>query len=218
MFTDSEAIDFFTDDMLLVKVNGDEDTLTKKEYRVSAYPTTVLLDKQGKDIDRIIGFLPTGEYIQTLVDYSNGIGTLFDLLRRAETEEDRELYFEIANKYKYRGGIEDAETWFDRVIAIGEPTDSLSGLSRMGIADMYRRAKDYDRSLSEFQAMARDLEGTSFEETADIYTAVVYDQANDTANAIAAFKKFVEKYPDSEDIEYALEKIENLENPPETAE
>lgn len=218
MFTDSKAIDFFTDDMLLVKVNGDEDTLTKKEFHVSAYPTTVLLDQQGKDIDRIIGFLPTEEYIQTLVDYSNGIGTLFDLLRRAETEEDRELYFEIANKYKYRGGVEDARTWFERVITIGEPTDSLSGRSRMGIADMYRRAGDYDRALVAFQEMADEFQDTEFEEIADIYTAVVYNQANDTANAIEAFKTFIEKYPESEDVEYAREKIENLENPPETAE
>lgn len=202
--------------MLLVKINGDNDSLRKAEYKVSGYPTTVLIDKSGRDIDRVIGFKPTEEYIKALVDYSNGVGTLADLLEQAKTKEDRELYYEIANKYKYSGGLTEAETWFQRVIEAGEPFDSLSGMSRLGEADMYRRAGEYDKSLAAFLSMANDFKGTIFEEPADIYTAIVYGRLADTAGAIAAFQKFAEKYPDSEDKEYALEQIERFQNPPET--
>ncbi len=218
MFTDQKAIDFFTNDMLLVKLNGDVDSLAKKEYRVSGYPTIVLIDKEGRDIDRIIGFKPTEEFVQTLVDYSNGIGTLADLLAQAETNEDRDMYYEIANKYKYSGGGPEAETWFARVIEAGDPVDSLSGMSRLGIADLFRRAGEYDRSLAAFKEMALDFKSTTFEETADIYTAIVYKRMDDTTGAVSAFNSFIEKYPDSEDAEYALEQIELLQNPPETAE
>jgi tetratricopeptide (TPR) repeat protein len=204
--------------MLLVKINAEEDTLAREEYRVSGYPTTVLIDKEGEDIDRITGYRPTEEFIETLVNYSRGIGTLDDLLRRAETEEDRELYYEIANKYKYSGGMREAEAWFSRVVEAGEPRDSLSGMSRLGIADMYRRAGEYDKSLNAFAEMAKDFESTMFEEVADIYIAIVYNQESDTTNAIAAFRKFVDKYPESEDAEYAREKLQSLENPPETVE
>lgn len=218
MFTDTEVIEFFTNEMLLVKLNGNEDTLTKAEYRVSGYPTTVLLNSEGRDIDRIIGYRPPGEYTQTLVDYSNGIGTLDDLLRRAGSEEDRNLYYEIAEKYKYRSSLVEAENWFDRVIEAGEPTDSLSGMSRLGKADMYQRAGDYRRSLESFVKMAEDFKGTIYEETADIYTAIVYNRMEDTTGAMAAFQKFMEKYPESEDAEYAREQIERLQNPPERVE
>ncbi len=218
VFTDSNAIDFFTNEMLLVKIDCDVDTLTKKHYRVSGYPTTVLIDKNGEDIDRVIGFKPAEEFMQKLVDYSNGIGTLADLLRRAETEEDRELYYEIANKYKYSGGAEGAETWFARVIEAGDPTDSLSGMSRLGAADMFSRAGDYDRSLAAFKEMAVDFKSTTFEEVADIYTAIVYKRLSDTTAAVEAFQLFLEKYPDSEDVEYATEEIEMLLNPPEEVE
>jgi len=200
VFTDQKAIEFFTNEMLLVKIDCDVDTLTKKHYRVSGYPTTVLIDGDGDDIDRIIGFKPAEEYMQTLVDYSNGIGTLADLLRQAETKEDRVLYYEIANKYKYSGGTREAETWFSRVIKAGDPVDSLSGMSRLGTADLYRRAGEYGRSLAAFQQMAVDFKGTVFEETADIYTAIVYKRLADTTAAVTAFQNFVEKYPDSEDV------------------
>ncbi|MCP4684652.1 MAG: hypothetical protein GY867_04300 [bacterium] len=217
MFTDPKAIEFFTNDMLLVKIDGDVDSLAKKQYKVSGYPTTVLMDRNGDDIDRILGFRPTEEYIQKLVDYSNGIGTLADLLKQAETSEDRELYYEIANKYKYSGGTPEAETWFVRVIEAGDPVDSLSGMSRLGSADMFHRAGDYERSLADFKAMAVDFKGTMFQETADIYTAIVHSRMADTSAAVDAFKMFVEKYPESEDVEYANERIEELLNPPEEA-
>jgi tetratricopeptide (TPR) repeat protein len=217
VFTDPKAIEFFTNEMLLVKIDCDVDTLTKQHYRVSGYPTTVLIDKNGEDVDRVIGFRPAEEYMQTLVDYSNGIGTLADLLQQAETKEDREMYYEIANKYKYSGGSREAEVWFARVVEAGEPTDSLSGMSRLGAADMFRRARDYDRSLEAFKEMAVDFQGTDFEEVADIYTAIVYKRMEDTTAAVTAFQKFIDKYPESEDVEYATEQIESLLNPTEEA-
>lgn len=215
VFTDPKVVDFFTNEMLLAKINAEVDTLAKAEYRVSGYPTAVLIDRGGKEVDRLIGSEPAEEYIKTFVDYSNGIGTLADLLHQAETSEDRELYYNIATRYKYSGLPTEAESWFGRVIETGEPTDSLSGMSTLGIADMYRRAGEYDKSLAAFLAMANDFQGTTFEELADIYTAIVYEKKADTAIAIEAYQKFIDKYPESEDVEYAQEQIDKLQNAPE---
>jgi tetratricopeptide (TPR) repeat protein len=213
VFTDSAAMDFFANDVVLVKANAEVDSLLAQKYHVSGYPTFVLTDANGEEIDRIVGSDSTDSFIQTIRDYENGIGTLDDLLHRAETETDRALFFEIADKYKYRGGSEEAKTWYGRVIDEGEPTDSLSGESRFSIADMFRRAEEYDRAHEEFGSIMNDFKGTMFAQDAEIYKAIVYRRQADTAAAIKAFEDFIKHFPESEDVEYANKQIEKLKNP-----
>jgi len=214
VFINDTAIDFFSNQMILVKLNAEVDSVLSNRYHAKAFPTSLLLRKNGDEIDRLVGFAPTQEYLQTFVDYSNGIGTLEDLLGHAETETDRTLYLEIANKYKYRGIGDEAKNWFVRVIEAGDPLDSLSGEARIAFADFYRRAKEYDKALAEYQRIAEEF-APPHGRDAVIWQAIVYRQMGDTAQAIGTFESFIERFPDSEDREYAEEQIEKLKNPPE---
>lgn len=214
VFAKPKAIDFFSNKVILAKVDAEKDTIPAQKYKISGYPTSVLMDKQGKEIDRIIGYLPADEYIQTVEDYANGIGTLDDMLHTAEQGSDRALFYDIGTKYKYSGRSKEAETWFNKVIASGQPTDSMSGESRIAIADMYRRAEEYDHSLASFEQIASDFKTGMFAETADIYRGIVLKAKGDTASAIAAFEEFTVKYPESEDVEYANEQIDKLKKTP----
>lgn len=215
VFTDAKAIAYFTDDMVLTQINAEVDTALASKYHISGYPTLVLVNATGDEIDRIVGYMPTDDFLQTLKDYQNGIGTLEDLLNRAKTEQDRDLFFEIADKYKYRGGPEEAAVWFTRVIEAGEPTDSLSGEARISLADMQRRAKDYDGALKAYKSVETDFSTGMFAEAAVIWQAIVYRIKGDTATAVSEFERFVATYPESEDVEYAQKQIEKLTAPPE---
>lgn len=210
VFVDSTVINYFATDMVLAKINAEIDTATAEAYHISGYPTLVLTDKNGDEIDRIIGYLPPAEFMATVRDYRNGVGTLADLLRQAEENSSRELYFRIADKYKYRGGSGDAETWFTKVISSGQPTDSLTGEARMAIADMYRRGREYDRAITAYTSVQSDFKDTPFAENAAIMTAVSTRQKGDTLGAIALFEQFVKAYPESEDAEYATGQITKL--------
>ena len=215
MFVNDTAIEFFSNGFILAKINAEQDTLTAQRYSVLAYPTTVLVGKNGEEIDRLVGYAPATEFTGILEDYSNGIGTLADLLGQAEDSVERELYYEIGDKYKYRGKSEEAEAWYNRVIQSGEPTDSLSAEARMALADMYRRAGDYELALSEFQDISKEFAGTDHGRDADIWQAIVYKRMGDTAKALDQFAEFIKKYPEAEDAEYAADQIRILTTPPE---
>lgn len=211
VFTDPKAIAFFADDMVLAKINAEEDTAAAARYHIMGYPTSVLISQDGTEIDRLIGFAETDEYIGTMKEYEQGIGTLDDLLARFSEEADRAMAFEIADKYKYRGASEEAETWYGKVLEMGEPTDSLAGESRFAIADMYRRLDDYDRAIEAYSSIMEDFEGTDFAEGAEIYRAISIRDIGDTARAIAAFEAFVGNYPDSSGAKaYAEKQITKL--------
>lgn len=207
---DPVAIKYFSDEMVLVKINAEVDTLIAQKYHVSGYPTSVMLGIDGEEVDRIIGYAPTEEFLGTLSDYQNGVGTLGDMLKRVESEIDRELYLEIADKYKYRGGSEEAVMWFEKVITTGKPLDSLSGVARLSHANMLYRAKNYDKSMAMHESIKNDFGPNYFGETADIWCAIIFKKTGDTKSAVAAFKKFKEDYPKSEDFDYATEQIDKL--------
>ncbi len=217
VFNQPDIMEYFTNDMTLVKVNAEVDTLLAQKYHVSGYPTAVIIRKDGSEIDRIVGYAEKDEYVQMIKDYQLGIGTLDDLLKKIDEKFDREMAFEIADKYKYRGGKDEAKVWFAKVIEAGEPTDSLTAESRMSLADMSRRAKEYDDALKGFSEIATDFKGKPMGELAEIYRAIVFRQQGDTLQAIGAFEQFVVDHPESEDIEYAQKQIKKLkgeEEPP----
>jgi thioredoxin-related protein len=209
-----EAEQFFTDDMLLVRVNAEVDTMLAQKYSVSAFPTLVLVKPSGEEIDRIVGFMPIDPFLKTLREYEQGIGTLDDLLSKAEAGADRDLYMQIAEKYQYRGGADEAKAWYTKVVDAGEPTDSLSGEARITLADMKRREKMTDEAMADFKQIETDFQGQEFAATAAIWQAIIYRQNGDTTKAIAEFERFVADYPESEDVSYAQKQIEKLKNPP----
>ena len=213
MFTDPKAIDFFTTNMILIKINAKEDTAVSNQYHAKAFPTSILICKNGTEVDRLVGFDSTNAYLQTFVDYTNGIGTLDDLLGRAEGEVDRSLFMAIADKYMYRGTPDAATAWLNRVIEVGEPLDSLAGEARMGMAYMLYKAEKYDEAITEYGQIESEFVETYHSMDAGIYQAICHRNKADTTAAIGSFERYVEKYPESTDVEWATLQIEKLKNP-----
>jgi len=216
VFVDPKAIDFFSNEAVLYKHNGDIDTALARQYCVSGFPTLVMLSPDGREIDRVAGYMPTDEFIQTFRDYGKGIGTLASLEAKAAGTVDRNLYLQIAEKYKYGCDKAAAAVWYGKVIAAGKPKDSLSGVSRMEIADMFRRAKKWDSALLAYKQVAKDFKSLQFANDADWYTGDVYRRMKDTVRAIAAYETWIKKYPkaDTSDVNYTKGLVEKLKNPP----
>ncbi len=196
--------------MILVKINAEDDTLLAQKHHISGYPTGVLINADESEIDRIVGYAEVDEYLQILRDYKKGIGTLDDLLNRAKTEEDRNLYFEIADKFKYRGGQDDAISWFNKVIESGEPKDSLSTEGRMAIANLFYRAKDYPTALGHYKAVSADFADGYFGEESRIWQGLVLKKVGDTTMALSVFESFIKNFPEAVDFEYVTKQIAKL--------
>jgi tetratricopeptide (TPR) repeat protein len=198
--------------MILARMNPEKDTVIAARFYAKAFPTTLLLDKSGREVDRLVGYAPPQDYIKTFVDFSKGIGTLDALLAQASTGNDRNLALQVADKYKYRGIAADAQTWYTKVIETGDPHDSLSGEARMAFADFLRRDKKYDESIEAFRKIEQEFT-TVHGRDAVIWQAIVSVKKGDTAQAISIYESYIQRFPESEDKEYAEEQIKNLKQP-----
>lgn len=210
VFPTAQAAEYFTEKMVLAKIDAEVDTVLAKRYFVSGYPTLVLVRSDGTEIDRIVGYLDIDEFLQTLNDYQVGIGTLDDLLAKMKTTPDREIALEVANKYKFSGRPSEASRWFSRVIEMGQPRDSMSGEARSAEANMYYRAKEYPRALAAFSGIEKDFSGTMFARDALIWQGLIHTRLEQKESAIQSFEHYLKMYPDSEDVDYVTEKLAAL--------
>lgn len=215
---DSAAIEFFNNEMALVKINAKKDTALAAEYHVSGYPTLVMLGADGKEIDRLVGYIPPEPFLRKFRDYANGIGTLNALLEQATTKTDRALFMEIGKKYKYRGGDDDATFWYTKALEEGEALDSLSGECRLELADMHRRSGEYDQALAGFAEIASDFKDLHAGTESELWIAIIYSRTGDTNKAIAQFEAFIENHPNHEEVEYCEKQIAKLTTPREAGE
>ena len=70
VFVDQQAIDYFSNDVLLVKINADSNEAMKKEFHVMGLPTTFIVSPQGKLIARQEGAI-TREALEAYIDRKN---------------------------------------------------------------------------------------------------------------------------------------------------
>lgn len=216
VFVQPKVIDFFTQNVILAQIDAEKDTAAAKPYHIMGFPTLVLIDKDGKEIDRIYGYADADSLLVAVDNYRQGINTLDDLLAKAAAKPERSLTYTIAEKYQGKGAVTDAAIWYNKVIEMGDPKDSLSRDCRMAIADSYRRDRKYPEALKAYEAIMAEFAGLSTAMDAEWYRADVYRRSKDTAKAVTAFEEWLAHYPkaDTEQVAYTQKLIEKLKNPP----
>ena len=95
-----------TDDFVRIRINGEENSELMRRYRVRAYPTIVVLDSNGSELDRINGYMPAQAFARKLRD----------IRRRGGREQ------EIQNQLK---GTPESVLWNFRAGVAGWPAGWL---------------------------------------------------------------------------------------------
>ncbi|MCP4632448.1 MAG: outer membrane protein assembly factor BamD [candidate division Zixibacteria bacterium] len=213
-------------DLAFVKVNGWEDTTLAKGYGISAYPSVLLVGKDGKEIDRIVGYLPPVEFLNTISLYLEGKETLADYLKRVDANPDSvELLFNVADKYEGRSKFVEARDYYQQVIT--KDSDNQYGFTDKAIHSvgyMEYRNKNFQTAIDNEKEIIEKYPDSELLEDANIYIPYYYsrwakyesDEGNNreakklTKKAINKFGDFLKNYPDSEDAEWVKEQIEKL--------
>jgi tetratricopeptide (TPR) repeat protein len=203
------------DSIVFAKINAEEDSAAAKIYSVQGYPTVILLNSDGQEIDRIGGYLPPEEFVETIDNYRNGIGTLDYYLNEADTNPTVEVNYAIAEKFADRGNYEKAAEYYQKVIS--QDPDNAEGKTpdaMLSLGDIWRWDHEYDAAVDQYKKIMKLYKGTKIEPEAAIRIAVAYRQQADTTKAIGAFETFLKDFPNSPDTSYARSQIDKLKNPP----
>ena len=200
--------------VVFAKVNAEVDTVAAKSNSVRGFPSILIFDSEGKEIDRIVGYLPGPEFVETVNNYINGIGTIDYYKAMADTAPTAEINYYMAQKYDERGMYEEAEGFYQKVIKENKNNagDFTSG-SMLALASISLSLDKYDEAVNRYKEAKTKFSDSALVDEADIMIAICYRIKGDTTTAITAFEEYLKAHPNSPDTGYAITQIEKLKNP-----
>ena len=198
--------------MVFVKAEAKEDTVTKKKYRIAGFPTVILMNSSGEEIDRIFGYLPPEEFVTTIQDYMQGKNTLEDFEKRFTADpQDAELAFKLAEKYEGRSMYDEAGSYYGKVLDL-DPEDEKgnSDDALMSLAWLEVRKKDYQKAVETFEYFGQKFPQSEMAMDAEMYIPYTYARAGDTTKALGLYEEFLANHPDSPDTDWVNKKMRQL--------
>jgi thioredoxin-related protein len=119
VYTNSEIIDFASQNQINWKVDAEkgEGIELAKKYGVVGYPTILFVDGDGNEVDRIYGYYPAKDFLETIKNYSNRVKTLPSLQAAVkESPNDVAANYMLAEKLLNVGKSDEAGKYLEFVI------------------------------------------------------------------------------------------------------
>jgi len=170
-----------------------------KRFHVRGFPTLILLDAQGEEIDRQSGYSPMPDFLKTFQDFAAGVGTLKAFQAElAAHPADHVLALKVARKEADRG---DGEASAARLKAIVEAdAQNASGVADEAQAELALQAFMRSRDAAELEAVL--ARWPQVEQGPEIYNILVgaASKAGDEERMRLLLNRMVESYPDNAEL------------------
>ncbi len=198
-FTDQDVIKLSLD-FVFVKLDKIEDSVLVSKYGVNGYPTVILFETDGEEIDRIVGYAPPREWLKTVKSYLRGEGTLVDLEEKLEADpSNAELLFWVGEKYQDRSKYREALMHYENTISLDpDNKEGKTDSALFSIAMINLRQEDRQTAVDKLKHLVQSFPETKLRLDAEEYIPYIYVKMGDTTTALRLFEKILLDYPDLE--------------------
>lgn len=168
-----------------------------KQFKIKAYPTLLLLDPNGTEIDRHLGYLDGENFLKVMKGYQQGIGTIgYYEAELGEQPEDLAILFKLGEKYTNIFIEDKAVLHLSKIIELDpENAGGYTDKAYFNLGDLYYGGKKYDRAAANFQTVIDNYPQSEQLDKAYQMLARVYEKTGDQDKCIATYKAFVKKKP-----------------------
>jgi tetratricopeptide (TPR) repeat protein len=197
VFQDKEVGEFVNGRFVSLKVNAlkGEGKKLREKFKVLGFPTVLLLDSQGEEVDRLCGFDgKKNEYFKVLTDYAEGRNTLVKMLAEVKAEpENIDIIFNLGKKYVSRWERKNGVPYFEKVLQL-DPEDEkgYKAESTCQIAVNEARVNNNIEPLLTFMANNPDERFYNLG-----YSTILrcYKRAKDEEKVIGTYEEALKKMP-----------------------
>jgi len=178
-----------TSELVNIRIDAEagEGPQVLERFHVVGYPTVLLLNADGTEIDRVFGFMPAEEFASTVTGYREGRGTIDELRAQvAAAPEALEGVLELGSRAAVRGEYQEAATLLTRIIA--EDAENALGLrvqAHLWLGKyMYLRGQsDYEAALAQFQILFDEFPESEEAQQAHMQAVIAHVRAGNNEGA-----------------------------------
>ena len=211
VYTDPKIIEMSAE-MIFIKIDSEKDTLNTRNYGISGYPTVVLMNPAGEEIDRIYGYLPAPDFINQINLYLGGRETLQDYLRRLEANpNDLEVNYTLAEKYEARSQYEKSASFYSKVLELDPQNEAgKSDKALMNLGFSYYRQKKFQRAIDTNTEFIKRYPDSELKEDVIVYIPYFYAEWGRKERALKLYNQYLRTYPEGENVEWVNNEIKKL--------
>jgi len=190
----------FVESMIPLKLDSEkgEGIEISKRHRVGAWPTIMLLDSTGQEIDRIVGFVDAEEFLQRVGNYQKGIDTVADLEARVKTDPNNAATWkELGTKYADAARGRESNLAFTRYL---ELTPDISAEEKAealySIGEAYYVDKNFEAAAEVFAGIIEDHPDSEVRDDATTRLARCYFGQGRIDECVAMYASYAERNAD----------------------
>jgi TolA-binding protein len=210
-FAEPQLIKQMADKYVWLKLNTETEEdgeRLQKEFAILTYPTILVLDDQGDEVDRIGRFLPSPEFRQTVESFIHGPDTFASLKRLVQKEPNSvAARYALAEKFLDRNNYAKAAPQFQKVIELDpENREGKTDSSQYNLALCLASQEKFVEAIVALDVLETRFPRSNAVADAKVLRGQIYRCCNKLDEAQAVLREYMDKYPTHGHIE----EVENL--------
>ncbi len=200
-FQDRTVIDQLGSEYSWLRLNAETDPAgaeMRQRFGVAAFPTVLILDEGGDEIDRLQGFVPPAQFVKA-VEGSVSSPTSVGFLRKQaeESPDNAEIQYRLAVKYMESRIYEKAREQFSKVIDLDpENRSGTTDSSLYYLAEIHFATQNLAGTVETLESLQKKFPESEYAKEADLMKAEVLLHTGEMDEAKKLLAGFIKAYPD----------------------
>ncbi len=166
----------------------------QRRFRVSSYPTTLLVEPREQLFERAEGYLPPEEFLRKIRSLNQELNTVLELREQVESYPDKaQLRVKLARRYMQRGRFELATNHYEILVK----QDSLAQLDECYFYQSLCLASDGKklRALERLGELKERFPRSSFVADAMALQGEIHLKLDENKKASRLWKEYLHRFP-----------------------
>src|SRR5690606_15873507 len=198
-FQDADVIDQMGKEYVWLKLNAETDPVgleLGQELGITSYPTIVIMDYEGQEIDRLQGFIPPERFIEEVSSSANSPNSLVSLRNRIAADPGAlEARLKLGREYLERRRFSEALNQVEEVLNSAKKDGNREEALLM-LAETHIFLQQPNEALEALNTMVADFPNGRYDAESRILRGEILLYLNRREEGLAILKDFLRDYPD----------------------
>ena len=180
----------------------------QKEFAILTYPTILVLDSQGEEVDRVDRFLAAAPFTEKVESFVSSPDSLLSLRRKVQEQPNSvSAQYALAEKLLSQNNYAKAGPAFARVVELDpENREGKTDSSQYNLALCLASQEKFVEAILELDALETRFPVSNIVGDAKVLRAQIYRCCNKLDEAQALLREYMDKYP----TQGHIQEVENL--------